>query len=167
MNLNPAVAPSARSLLVVPAAITLAITLLRLGLELAGMRAWLADHGMRGAVAIVGIAWLPFVFGPWFALRLRPFAASTKALCKPLARTLLLYGLLARLPVFLVTIPAVLGDWGTHYDRFPFEGGAVAKIAAGFVAQMVFWACVWTVVTGLLAGLLFVVLRPQSKAAAA
>ena len=42
-----------------------------------------------------------------------------------------------------------------HYADFvdPFEGGVAAKLAAGFAAQMIFWACVWTPLSGLLAGL--------------
>jgi hypothetical protein len=154
--------PSLRSLVFVPALVTLAVTVLRLALELAGGPAWLANNGPGGAGAVLGIVWLPFVFGPWFALRLRPHVASTRALLKPLARTLLLYGFLARLPVFLLTIPAVLGNWGTHYDRFGSEIGVGTKLAIAFGAQMIFWACVWTLVTGMLAGLLAVALRRQA-----
>jgi hypothetical protein len=31
----------------------------------------------------------------------------------------LLYGLLARIPVVLITFPAVFFDWGTHYEKLP------------------------------------------------
>ncbi|HEX5051356.1 MAG TPA: hypothetical protein VFZ65_06260 [Planctomycetota bacterium] len=167
MNPTSSSVPSVRSLVVVPAAITLAVTALRLALELLGAPSWLANRDAGGPGALAGIVWLPFVFGPWFALRLRAHIASTRALLAPLARTLVVYGLLARLPVFLVTIVAVLGEWGTHYDAFPGQFGTAAKIGLGFAFQMGFWACIWTVVTGMLAGLLVVALRPRSKAAAA
>lgn len=163
---NPA-SPTSRSLVLVPAAITLAVTLLRLALEFGGGPKWLANSGPGGTGAVIGIVWLPLLFGPWFAFRLRPHVASTKALLKPLAKTLLLYGLLARLPVFLLTIPAVLGTWGTHYDQFGFEGGVAAKLAAGFAAQMIFWACVWTPLSGLLAGLAAITLSRRERTATA
>lgn len=53
-------------LIFVPALITLAITLLRLAGEL---EHWPAPW-FRGGSAIVGISWLPFIFGPYFALKL-------------------------------------------------------------------------------------------------
>lgn len=167
MNPTAATAPSLRSLVLVPAAITLLVTLIRLGLEFAGSPAWLANHGAGGAGAVIGIVWLPLLFGPWFAMRLRPHVASTKALWKPLVKTLWVYGLLARLPVFLLTIPAVLGNWGTHYDQFGADLAVGTKLAIGFGAQMVFWASIWTVVTGLLAAAVFVAVRPQPKPATA
>ena len=165
MATHPPTVPSTRSLVVVPALITLAVTALRRAVEFAGLPAWLANNGAGGAGAIFGIVWMPLVFGPWFALRIRDAVASNRAVWRPLAKTLVVYGLLARLPVALLTIPAVLGDWGTHYDKFPFEGGAAAKIAAGFAAQLVFWACIWTVVTGTLAGMTVLAMRGRTRVA--
>jgi hypothetical protein len=157
--------PSTLSLIRIPAAITLAVTLLRLVLELSGAPGWLASTAGGGGRAVLGIAWLPLLFGPWFAFRIRPHVADTWSLIKRLARTLLLYGLAARIPVALITIPAVLGNWGTHYDKFGFEAGSAAKIAAGFGAQLLFWACIWTVVTGTLAGLVALAVRPRAPSA--
>jgi hypothetical protein len=151
--------PSALSLARVPAWITLGVTLLRLALELAGAPGWLASADMGGAGALLGISWLPLLFGPWFASRLRPQVADRVALLKPLAKVLTIYGLLARLPIALLTIPAVLTQWGSHLEKFPFEGGAAAKIAAAFAMQLGGWVFVWTVPVGLLAGLLFTTLR--------
>ncbi len=168
MNTNPPSSSlSIRSLIFVPAAITLGVTLLRLTLELIGGPGWLASDEAGGGRALHGIAWLPLVFGPLFALRLRPHLATTGALVRKLAKTLFFYGLAARLPVALLTIPAVLGDWGTHYDKFGFEGGAATKIAAAFGAQLIFWASVWTVVTGTIAGLVALVVSPKSRPAVA
>ena len=56
-------------LIMYPAVITLAVTLLRLIGELKGWPAFLFGNA-AGAVAIVGITWLPFIFGPYFAVRL-------------------------------------------------------------------------------------------------
>src|SRR5258708_7285973 len=131
MNTTTRSMPSSPSLVVVPAAITLVITLLRLVLEFNHSPGWLASDAAGGGRAVLGIAWLPLIFGPYFAFRIRPHVADTRSLLKKLAATLLLYGLAARIPVALITIPAVLGNWGTHYDKFPFEAGAAAKIAAG------------------------------------
>jgi hypothetical protein len=157
--------PSIRSLVFVPAAITLVVTVVRLALELAGAPAWLANRNAGGAGALIGIAWLPLVFGPWFALHLRPHVTSTRALIGPLAKTLLVYGLLARVPVLLITLPAVLGDWGTHYDTVPGEHGAGAKLAIALAAQLGFWDCIWTVVLGSLAGLLTAAIRFRARPA--
>ncbi len=57
-------------LIAVPAVITLAVTLLRLAGELEhwGMP-WFGNRA-GGEGAVVGISWLPFVFGPYFAIKL-------------------------------------------------------------------------------------------------
>lgn len=53
-----------------PAAITLAITLLRLIGELQGWSALFFNAAPGGGGAIVGISWLPLALGPYFAWRL-------------------------------------------------------------------------------------------------
>lgn len=58
-------------LILVPALITLAITILRLVGELQQWSPALFGTGAAGgAGAIVGIAWLPIIFGPYFAIKL-------------------------------------------------------------------------------------------------
>lgn len=66
----PAGPPRIMRLILVPAVITLAVTLLRLAGELLhGSKSWFnTDQG--GYLAIVGIVWLVPVFGVYFALRL-------------------------------------------------------------------------------------------------
>jgi hypothetical protein len=61
---------SVTRLIAVPAVITLAITLLRLAGELEhwGMP-WFGNKP-GGEAAVVGISWLPFIFGPYFAIKL-------------------------------------------------------------------------------------------------
>jgi hypothetical protein len=57
-------------LVMYPAIITLLITLLRLTGELLHGPAILFSRAEGGGWAIIGISWLPFIFGPYFAVRL-------------------------------------------------------------------------------------------------
>jgi len=57
-------------LIMAPALITLGITILRLVGELQHWSPLLFNTSAGGGAAIIGIAWLPFIFGPYFALRL-------------------------------------------------------------------------------------------------
>lgn len=162
--------PTARSLVIVPSALTLVVTTIRFALEKFGAPAWLANSGPGGVGALIGIVWLPLLFGPWFALRIREAVATNRAVWKPLAKTLLLYGFLARLPVALLSIPAVVYGWGTHYDGFPpalADASTATKLGVVFVAQLGVWGCVWTVVTGTLAGMSALALRRGQRVATA
>jgi hypothetical protein len=72
-----------------------------------------------------------------------------------LGRTLLVYALAARIPVALVMLLAIFGNWGTHYDvpppGFP-EMGPLARWAwIGLLPQMTIWIA-YTVVIGALFG---------------
>jgi hypothetical protein len=58
------------SMIAIPAAITLAITVLRLVGELEHWPAPWFNNAAGGGGAVVGISWLPIFFGPWFALKL-------------------------------------------------------------------------------------------------
>ena len=61
---------SITGLIMVPAVITLLITILRLYGELQNWpKPWFANTA-GGGFAIVGISWLPIIFGPYFALKL-------------------------------------------------------------------------------------------------
>jgi len=53
-----------------PAVVTLAITLLRLVGELQGWNTSLFNPAAGGGGAAIGISWLPFLFGPYFAWKL-------------------------------------------------------------------------------------------------
>jgi hypothetical protein len=57
-------------LVAVPAVITLAVTLLRLAGELEHWSKLGFSNAAGGGGALVGISWLPFIFGPWFAVKL-------------------------------------------------------------------------------------------------
>lgn len=202
--------------ILVPAVITLAVTLLRLLGELMHWSPTLFNPAAGGGGALVGIAWLVPVFGVYFALTLaaageRPsgagpaigsaflgFAllpaagfAATKLGAPPnsfalfgvfvvcsilgaliafrgwpaLGRTLLAYGLAARIPVAVIMLFAILGSWGTHYDvappGFP-EMGPISKwLLIGVVPQLTIW--IWfTMAVGALFGGIALALRGRA-----
>lgn len=144
--------PNYKKLILIPAIITLGITLLRLGGELLGLPAWLANKEAGGAGALLGIVWLAPIFGIYFVYRLAAFSGN---LWKNLLKTLFLYGLAARIPVIVVMGLAIFGGWGTHYDAFPppldAYSPAMQLLLGGVVTQLVVWALIWTVGTGMLA----------------
>src|SRR5574341_2032112 len=158
---------SIKKLILVPSAITLAVTLLRLTGELMQWSKVLFNPAAGGGGALVGIAWLVPVFGIYFGLTLAKAGQGPSAawpaiglsvlgfgvvpaggfaaikLGVPdqsftafgvfivlsvlgavlahrawpvLGRTLIAYGLAARIPVVVVMLLAILGNWGTHYD---------------------------------------------------
>lgn len=211
---------SIKKLILVPAAITLAITLLRLAGELMHWSPRLFSAEAGGGGALVGIAWLVPVFGVYFALKLaaageRP-AGAAPAILYPLAgfavmpvlgfaavklgvqpqtfaafgvfialalvggviafrgwpalgRTLLAYGLAARIPVILVMLFAILGNWGTHYDVAPPNFPAMSPIAKwfmiGVLPQLTIW--IWfTLAVGALFGGIAVAVTGRARRSA-
>ena len=204
MSHDTPVRPSIRTLVVVPALITLAVTLLRLTGELQGWSPRLFSRAAGGGGALVGISWLVPVFGAWFGWKLassgeRPASAwralgltvlalavlpvsgfvaaklgvagtslaalaifavvSVAALLlalrawPALGRTLLAYGLAARIPVVLVMLAAILGSWGTHYDAMPpgtpEMSGLQKWLIAGVLPQLTIWQWFTVVIGGL------------------
>lgn len=57
-------------MILIPALITLAVTVLRLVGELQHWPKLLFNPEAGGGAAVLGIAWLPFIFGPYFAMKL-------------------------------------------------------------------------------------------------
>ena len=205
--------------ILVPALITLAVTLLRLVGELQNWSPVLFNKQAGGGGALVGISWLVLVFGAWFGWKLgragegpgpvgRAIGLAILALAimpvlgfatvalgmdqqslgsfaifvigsiaglmlglrawPALGRTLLAYAFAARIPVVLVMLAAMLGNWGTHYDApppgFP-EMSVLAKwFAIGVVPQMTIW--IWfTVVVGSLFGIVAGAIASRGRAA--
>jgi hypothetical protein len=197
---------STRHLILVPALVTLAVTLLRLTGELMHWSPGLFNPAAGGGGALVGIAWLVPVFGVYFAVKLvrsgeRPagvgaaiglavlgfallplagFAAAAAGLPQQsltmfglfvvlslvgafiayrgwpaLGRTLLAYGLAARIPVVVVMLVAMLGNWGTHYDvappGFPEMSVFSKWLYIGALPQLTTWIA-FTVLSGALLG---------------
>lgn len=202
--MSPDASPRLTKLVLVPALITLAVTLLRLVGELQHWSPRFFSREAGGGGALVGISWLVPVFGAWFGWKLaaageRPrgtwralgltlvaFAAlpasgliasrlglpemsvatlavfgvvSLAALAlawyawPALGRTLLAYGLAARVPVIVVMLAAILGGWGTHYDAMPPGAppmsGLRLWLVAGVLPQLTIWQWFTVVVGGL------------------
>jgi hypothetical protein len=200
-------------LILVPAIITLAVTLLRLVGELQEWSSTLFNREAGGGMAMVGIVWLVPIFGIYFALRLSREGAGPGKLLRAfglvllalvltpaagavagavgldplgtatllvfavvslvalavafrawpeLGRVLVAYGLAARIPVAIVMLIAIFGDWGTHYDvpptpDFPEMAPLVKWFWIGLVPQMTVWIA-FTVIVGMLFGLIAVAL---------
>jgi hypothetical protein len=209
-------------LILVPAVITLAVTLLRLIGELSGWSPTFFSRAPGGGGSLVGISWLVPVFGAWFgwalaragqappslrrasaltllaiavvpalgfaarALGLEEMSPTTFGLYvagsiaglvvglrawPALGRTLLAYAFAARVPVAIVMLAAIFGDWGTHYDVPPDPGFPVmtplAKwFAIGLLPQMTIW--IWyTVALGGLFGIAAAAIARRRRTAAA
>jgi hypothetical protein len=153
-----AAVPCTRRMVLGAALITLSVTLLRLFLELGKAPAWLANRDAGGTGALVGIAWLPLFFGPYFTHRLRTGAETTWTLLKRVLKKLALYGWSAHIPVVVITFLAIAFGWDTHFNNFGPGTGELAlwkKVVATLAFQLVFWSLIWTPVVGGLAGLLF------------
>src|SRR5579859_6464268 len=71
--------PSTMQLIMVPSVITLAVTILRLVGELQQWSPRFFSTAAGGGGAIVGISWLPILFGPYFALKLAGAAAGPES----------------------------------------------------------------------------------------
>lgn len=84
-------------LILVPAVITLAVTLLRLVGELQGWSSTLFNREAGGGGALVGIAWLVPVFGAWFGWRLTRAGSGPARIGRALGFTLLALVLLPAL----------------------------------------------------------------------
>jgi len=158
--------PNYVKLVTIPALITLGITLLRLAGEFMNLPAWLASREPGGMGALIGISWLPPFLGIYFAVKL---AGAPGKLWKNLYKTLLLYGLAARIPVILIMGLAIYGNWGTHYDAFApgafADATATAKfLRGGVMVQLVWWVLIWTVGSGMITGLITALVRSRKSA---
>ena len=86
-----------------------------------------------------------------------------------LGRTLLAYGLAARIPVALLMLVAMLGNWGTHYDARPSLPAMSTLrwwVGIGLVPQLFFWIHV-TIVLGALFGIVAAAVARRRGTAAA
>jgi hypothetical protein len=204
------------ALVLVPAVITLAVTLLRLFGEIQNWSPRFFSRQAGGGLAVVGIVWLVPLFGIYFAWKLiregeRP-ASLGRAALMPLAavvpvvllavvtrglgttvnllavavgslaaawiacqgwpalgRVLFYYALAARIPVALVMLAAILGDWGTHYDvpppsPLPATSPFVKWILIGLIPQMTIWIAFTLVVGGFAGAITAAVMRGKTRA---
>jgi hypothetical protein len=206
-----------RKLILVPALITLAVTLLRLTGELRHWSKALFNPEAGGGGALVGITWLDPLFGASFGFKLaraglggsmgrtagfallgllimpiggfgaaKLFGIPQQSLVllavfivlsivgaviayrgwPALGRVLLAYGLAARIPVALLMLVAMLGNWGTHYDVAPPDFPAMSTLSKwlviGLAPQMTIW--IWfTIAMGALLGALGAALAGKTR----
>jgi hypothetical protein len=100
---------SIRRLIVVPAVITLAVTLLRLIGELQRWSPTLFSREAGGAAALVGIVWLVPIFGIYFAIRLNQAGHGpiSRGRAIGFALAALLVGIVLSFAIFKLSLPIV------------------------------------------------------------
>ena len=218
--------PNVKRLIMVPALIALAITIVRLVGELAGGSSALFNREAGGGGALVGIVWLVPIFGVYFAIKLvrqglgpasagkviglavagLVIAGVATALIFSLFgdpnvsvsfggaigqqlgiaiaslvvvlilrkgwpaffQTMLSYAFASRIPVLIVMLITMLGDWGTHYELGPAgypEMGFLSKfILIALFPHMTFWIMFTMVFGTLFGGIAAALVRPKVTA---
>jgi hypothetical protein len=120
----------------------------------------LVGAGVLGVASVFTVAklWLPVTVGTFlfvvFALMLLAMYAFRA--WPELARALLAFALVQRVPVLAITVFAVAGDWGTHYERLAPGSPPMpdaARVLVLCVAQLGLWIPM-TLLGGVLAGVL-------------
>ena len=141
-----------------------------------------------GKVALCGVIGLALIFCARYLFVLFPghfpviliplwlFWAAAAALqyfaWPALFKTLLAYGLAARVPVAIIMFLAMLGSWGTHYDYvgtpLQFSMPLIPRYFwLAFFPQLVAWVA-FTITLGTFAGVIAVAIaRPKAKGAQA
>jgi hypothetical protein len=116
-------------LILVPAIITLAITILRLIGELQGWSPFLFNKAPGGGFALVGISWLPIIFGPYFAWKVAVVGARPSGMGKA-------FGTVGLAIVVLVLGSVVLFFGFTKQMVVVALLGGVIQLASAFVARI-------------------------------
>jgi len=109
--------PSIMRLIAIPALITLGVTILRLVGELQHWSKLFFNPSAGGGRAIVGISWLPFIFGPYFAVKLVSAGQGPKSTGKAIG-----FAVLGLIVLFLGGFVA----FGPHL-------GLPAKVTVGYL----------------------------------
>jgi hypothetical protein len=107
--LEPVARLSIRRLIVVPAVITFAVTLLRLVGELQHWSPKFFSREGGGAFAIVGIVWLVPIFGIYFAIRVKQagHGPTSRGRAIGFALTALVVGVVLSIIIFKLSLPIV------------------------------------------------------------
>ena len=103
-------------LILVPALITLAITMMRLVGELQHLSPRFFSAAPGGGGAIVGISWLPFLFGPYFAVKLARSGQGASGVWKTFGLSLLGFALM------------IVGGFIGFSPQFKFPGREILGI---------------------------------------
>ena len=126
---TPEDGPAVWPLIAVPAAITLAVTALRLVGEMLHWSPRFFSREAGGGLAVVGIAWLVPLFGIWFALKLKHAGVGQPRVVRGVAITLA--ALVAAPAIGLLAVPLRFGPIG---QVVLFCLGSVVAIAIGRLA---------------------------------
>jgi hypothetical protein len=111
------------NLITIPALITLGVTILRLVGELEHWpKPWFSPAA-GGGFAIVGISWLPIIFGPYFALKLAGASEGPSSMGKAIG-----FALLGLVVLFLGGVLA--GATVSHHPRLTLIGFLIMLVAA-------------------------------------
>ena len=124
----------------------------------AGAGFFVAKGLHKGASAVIPTVMVMGLIGSWIVWRGWP----------TLARTLLLYGVAARVPVIVVMLVAMLQNWGTHYDvvppGYPADTPVITKwIQIGVMPQLFLWIPFTIIVGGLFGGIARLVVGPRNR----
>ena len=217
MATAPKSGPNIKQLILVPAIISFAVTILRLVGELNNWTPSLFGREAGGGGSLVGITWLVPIFGVYFAIRLIREGYTPRSNLKVIAfavigaiaglvlfvpfinrgptdpvavlmtfvgagvgiafqriawpelfKTLLAYAFAVRIPVAIVMLVAIVGDWGTHYDVAPPGGLPEMSLLAkwffiGAVFQFSFWIMFTLVIGSLAGGVAAMVMRAKAR----
>jgi len=118
---NSSARSSTMQLVLVPAIITLAVTILRLVGELQHWSPKLFSTAAGGGLSPIGISWLPFIFGPYFAMKLAGMDAGPSSTGKSIGFSVL--GLLVMI--------------GGGYVGFSVQPLVPARMLAGFAIMAI------------------------------
>ena len=120
---------SVGSLILVPAIIALAITILRLIGELQSWSPLLFNKAPGGGFALVGISWLPVIFGPYFAWKVAAAGEGPSSMGKA-------FGMVG-LGIVVLVLGSVLEFFGfTKGMVAVFALAGLIQLASAFVARI-------------------------------
>jgi hypothetical protein len=119
---------SITSLITIPALITLGVTILRLAGELEHWPKPWFSAAVGGGLAIVGISWLPIIFGPYFALKLAGAGDGPSSLGKAIGLALAGLG--------VIVLGGVLAGVAASHHPILTVIGFLVMLVAAFVARI-------------------------------
>lgn len=126
--MNEAKRISIWAMIAIPALITLGVTILRLVGELEHWpHPWFSSAGGGGG-AIVGISWLPIIFGPYFAVKLMRADSGPGSMGKAAGFTVL------GVVVFLLCAAGI--GFGMTHSRILALGSFIVALIAAFIPRI-------------------------------
>lgn len=114
--------------ILVPSIITLAITVLRLVGELQHWPKLLFNPSAGGGGAIIGISWLPFILGPYFAIKLAGLGEGPSSKGKVIGFAVLGFAVM------------VLGGFLAAAPKLQFPGKTIVGLVIMAVAGLLPWS---------------------------